>query len=183
LLLFIGLIDYVTGYEIGMSLFYLIPISFAAWLGSRTQSIIFSFLSVITIATSDFMAGKEFVHLFTEIWDLLMHLGFFVVYAIVLSMVKSDLDERKRLVDELRKALGEIKQLSGFLPICASCKKIRDDKGYWSQIESYISAHSGAQFSHGICPECARKLYPNEYDKLFDKQVKNKKGHERNDKQ
>ena len=61
---------------------------------------------------------------------------------------------------ELRQALSEVKTLSGFLPICASCKKIRDDNGYWNQIEAYISEHSDAEFSHGICPECAEKLYP-----------------------
>ena len=62
--------------------------------------------------------------------------------------------------DNLLKALNEIKTLAGLLPICASCKKIRDDKGYWNQIESYISEHSKAEFSHGICPECAKELYP-----------------------
>ena len=61
---------------------------------------------------------------------------------------------------KLEKALIEIKQLSGLLPICASCKKIRDDKGYWNQIEAYISQHSEAQFSHSVCPECFQKLYP-----------------------
>jgi ABC-type amino acid transport substrate-binding protein len=65
--------------------------------------------------------------------------------------------------EKLTKALAEVKQLSGFLPICASCKKIRDDKGYWNQIESYISQHSEAEFSHSICPECAKKLYPELY--------------------
>ena len=62
--------------------------------------------------------------------------------------------------NKLRAALSKIKKLSGMLPICASCKKIRDDRGYWNQIESYIRKHSEAQFSHGICPECATKLYP-----------------------
>jgi hypothetical protein len=60
----------------------------------------------------------------------------------------------------LKEALAEVKTLSGLIPICSSCKKIRDDKGFWEQIESYISAHSDATFSHGICPDCARKLYP-----------------------
>ena len=70
--------------------------------------------------------------------------------------------ERERLARELQIALAaKVKQLSGLLPICASCKKIRDDQGYWNQIESYIRDHSNAEFSHGICPECARKLYPN----------------------
>ena len=65
--------------------------------------------------------------------------------------------ERNRALEE---ALAEVRTLSGFLPICASCKKIRDDKGYWQQIEGYIQDHSEAQFSHGICPDCAERLYP-----------------------
>ena len=69
-------------------------------------------------------------------------------------------EERESLIRDLQKALGEIKALSGLLPICANCKKIRDDKGYWNQIEVYISEHSRAEFSHGLCPECTEKLYP-----------------------
>ncbi|MDH3349252.1 MAG: hypothetical protein OEM02_14270 [Desulfobulbaceae bacterium] len=61
---------------------------------------------------------------------------------------------------ELKEALSEIKTLSGLIPICASCKKIRDDKGYWKQIEEYISYHSEAEFSHSICPDCTKRLYP-----------------------
>jgi len=60
---------------------------------------------------------------------------------------------------ELQKAIASIKILQGLLPICASCKKIRDDKGYWKQLEVYIRDHSEADFSHGICPECVEKLY------------------------
>jgi PAS domain S-box-containing protein len=69
-------------------------------------------------------------------------------------------EEREKLVHELQEALAKVKTLSGMLPICASCKKIRDDKGYWNQIESYIRDHSEAEFSHGICPDCMKKLYP-----------------------
>jgi hypothetical protein len=76
-------------------------------------------------------------------------------------------EERERLIVELSEALAKVKTLSGLLPICSSCKKIRDDKGYWTQIESYISEHSGAEFSHGICPECARKLYPECFDRIW----------------
>ena len=68
--------------------------------------------------------------------------------------------ERERLVAERERDLQEIKILGGLLPICMSCKKIRDDKGYWNQIEIYIRSHSQAEFSHGLCPECAHKLYP-----------------------
>ena len=68
--------------------------------------------------------------------------------------------ERERLLAELQQALSEVRTLSGMLPICAGCKKIRDDSGYWTQIEQYIQRHSNAVFSHGLCPECVTRLYP-----------------------
>jgi hypothetical protein len=73
-------------------------------------------------------------------------------------------DQLEGLVEQrtadLQRALASVKQLSGFLPICASCKKIRDDKGYWNQIEAYIRDHSEVEFTHGVCPDCSRTLYP-----------------------
>ena len=77
-----------------------------------------------------------------------------------ISERKRSEEEREGLILELQGALTRIKALSGLLPICSSCKKIRDDKGYWSQIETYIRDHSEVDFSHGICPECASQLYP-----------------------
>ncbi len=71
--------------------------------------------------------------------------------------------EREKLIADLQKAIAEIKTLHGIVPICASCKKIRDDEGAWHQIEAYISEHTDAEFSHGLCKECAKKLYPEYY--------------------
>jgi len=71
--------------------------------------------------------------------------------------------EREELIHELQHALERVKTLRGLIPICASCKKIRDDKGYWHQVEEYIREHSDAEFSHGICKDCARELYPEMY--------------------
>lgn len=68
-------------------------------------------------------------------------------------------EERERMIAELQKALSEIKQLSGLLPICAACKKIRNDAGYWEQVESYFSTHTDVKFTHGICPSCVEELY------------------------
>lgn len=74
---------------------------------------------------------------------------------------RDHLEERvENRTRELSEALGKVKTLKGLLPICAACKKIRDDRGYWTQIESYLYKHSDAEFSHGICPDCSRKLYP-----------------------
>ncbi len=72
--------------------------------------------------------------------------------------------EREKLITELREALSRVKILSGLLPICSSCKKVRDDQGYWNQIETYIKSRAQVEFSHGICPDCARKLYPDLID-------------------
>ena len=89
-------------------------------------------------------------------------------------LIVSDITERKRieeekerLILELQNALAQVKKLSGFIPICASCKKVRDDKGYWRQVEEYVSDHSEALFSHGICPDCMKKLYPEFADDIL----------------
>jgi len=72
-------------------------------------------------------------------------------------------EEKERLIVELQQALASVKTLSGLLPICASCKKIRNDDGYWTLVETYVSQHSDAEFSHGICPDCGKKLYGDLY--------------------
>jgi PAS domain S-box-containing protein len=68
--------------------------------------------------------------------------------------------ERERMITELQGALEQIKTLKGIVPICSDCKKVRDDKGYWEQVESYVQRHSDAQFSHGLCPDCVEKYFP-----------------------
>lgn len=92
-----------------------------------------------------------------------------------LSNAQQEIDRRKKaeaerdgVIQDLKKALSEVKTLRGFLPICSICKNVRDDQGYWSKIESYIKDHSEAEFSHGICPVCAKKHYP-DYDLYGDR--------------
>lgn len=82
------------------------------------------------------------------------------LYERKLFRAKIEIEKQK---DELSKAFDRIKKINGLLPICSSCKKIRDDDGYWNEIEAYISEHSDADFSHSLCPECAKKLYPQYY--------------------
>jgi hypothetical protein len=72
-------------------------------------------------------------------------------------LLESLVEQRTR---ELKEAVAQVKQLSGLLPICASCKKIRDDQGYWNQVEHFFLEHSDVKFTHGICPDCAEKLFP-----------------------
>lgn len=84
--------------------------------------------------------------------------------SIEITLIKHQADkEKEELIAQLEDALLQVKRLSGLLPICASCKRIRNEEGGWQQIEDYIACHSEADFSHGICPQCARRLYPEVY--------------------
>ena len=106
----------------------------------------------------------------SELWRVMTFSSLIISFILLLTIIfiqTINIRERRlaeerseKLINELQKALTQVKTLSGLLPICANCKKIRDDKGYWKQIESYIRDHSEADFSHSICPECAKKLYP-----------------------
>ena len=124
-------------------------------------------------------------------WDVLRWIMVFLVPALVLVLLfflhnrrlrrevkarekevtqrKEAEAELKRIVDQLETALVNIKQLKGLLPICSNCKKIRDDKGYWSQVEEYITQHSEAEFSHSICPDCMKELYPELANNILNK--------------
>ena len=81
------------------------------------------------------------------------------VTSILLIFWKQAEEARRKIQVELDGSQEDVKILSGLLPICASCKKIRDDEGLWNQVEEYIHEHSEAQFSHGVCPDCRKKLY------------------------
>jgi hypothetical protein len=157
--LIIGFIDDLTGYELGMSVFYLMPICFVSWFINRRTGILMSIIAAATMVTANTLAGENIQDYIITGWNTLVHLIFFMIVSSLVYELKSYLDKQKTLVAKLQKALGEVKTLSGLLPICASCKKIRDDGGYWRQLEDYIGERSEAQFSHGICPECRMKLY------------------------
>ena len=108
---------------------------------------------------------KDGTHGFHELFASLMRdgdgkpIGFRGIAHDITDRKQAEVD-RDKLIKKLQKSLEKVKTLSGMFPICANCKKIRDDKGYWNQIESYIRDHSEAEFSHGICPECTKILYP-----------------------
>lgn len=91
--------------------------------------------------------------------SLFMLAGIFFIATLFESIRRKD-EERMLMIRDLQEAVANVRTLSGLLPICASCKKIRDDKGYWNRIEEYIRSRTEAEFSHSICPECRKKLYP-----------------------
>jgi len=84
-----------------------------------------------------------------------------------ISRRKREESERLKLIDELTASLAQVKTLSGLLPICSGCKKIRNDAGYWQQVETYLKEHSNAEFTHSLCPECVTRLYPEYHQKVL----------------
>ena len=144
--------------------FYPIPIGVFFLFGKREGSIwiLSSFVTSLFVLV---------LNLSNHSYDSSSISRFLVSYAMVAAFSYGIEASRYRyytkLVEEkelLEKATEEIKRLSGLLPICSSCKKIRDNKGYWNQIEDYVDEHSEVTFTHGICPECARELYPDFYE-------------------
>jgi len=133
----------------------------------------------------EYLGMARYSHFIILYWNAAVRLGVFLIVVFLLSSVRSwgyelarrveertallamEIEERKRteaerevVIAELRDALSNVKHLHGLLPICASCKRIRDDHGYWNDVEEYIRKHTEADFTHGICPDCMNKLYP-----------------------
>ncbi len=112
---------------------------------------------------------KDRTHMPVEITSTLIKVG---EQEVLQSFIR-DISERKKaekekeeLIAQLKKALGEIKTLQGILPLCTFCKKIRDDKGFWEQVDVYIRDHTQARISHGLCPDCAKEHYAEFYAEL-----------------
>ena len=134
-------------------------------------------LNRLNKAMEGFVGGPEYQRIYAKwygkpqpFWSLrrviLASLLIGSIMGLVIGMIMWRNRSLVRLNQDLQKALVEIKTLQGILPICAACKKIRDDKGAWHHLEAYIQSHTKAEFSHGLCAECAKKLYPKYSDKL-----------------
>jgi K+-sensing histidine kinase KdpD len=132
----------------------------ATWCGGLGPGLLATALSILAI---DFFLLPPIYSLGLGLLDA-VRLGVFVLVAVMIGSLdaarKRAEATQRRLIGELQEALAQVKRLSGLLSICASCKKIRDNQGEWLQMEVYIRDHSEANFSHGLCPECAQKLYP-----------------------
>ena len=178
----VGLLDYWTGPEISFSIFYLIPIGAIAWGIGRNAGMVISFESAVAWLLADLVGENRYSSAVIPYWNATMRLGIFMLVTLLLSALKDmylnmedkvtkktmdltiEIEVRKRLEEmhnkvivELKDTLNNVNTLRGLLPICAWCKKIRNDDGYWEQVEIYVSEHSDADFSHGICPECTAK--------------------------
>lgn len=160
----IGLTDYLTGYELSFSIFYLIPILLVTWYVNRPAGILISVTGALVWLLTDLLAGHIYSHPAIPYWNAAVRLGFFLIVTYILAALRASLQQKEELIAELQTTLTKVKLLEGILPVCSFCKKIRDKDNQWNSMEGYLMQHSEAQFSHTFCPDCARKHYPEYYD-------------------
>jgi hypothetical protein len=154
--LFIGLLDWLTGYELAFFSLYLLPVSGAAWFLGLEGAVVFAIISAIVWFVADFQNGHQYSSAGILVWNTLIRLVSFLAIGWSIAKVRELLIREREVSEALRKSLSEIKVLETFLPICAQCKKIRDQQGLWQHLEVYIGQHSNTQFTHSYCPECAK---------------------------
>jgi hypothetical protein len=146
--LVLGTIDCATGYNLSFFVFYFIPVAVVASRHGAKAAYAISLLCAATCFISDWLGGHPYPSPWMGYWNAAARFAAFVVVAHTIARIRV----------LLASAQNEVKTLQGFLPICAKCKKIRDDKGYWQQIEAYISKHADVTFSHGLCEQCAAEM-------------------------
>ena len=151
LVVVLGLVDWLTGYEVSFALFYLVPIALVVWVAGRRAGFVIAVSSVLSALLADWASGHRFTHALIPLWNAAMRFGFFTIAILMLSKLH---ETQAQLAHNLREANMTIRVLKGLIPICSWCKKIRDDQGYWQQVETYIQEHSEASFTHAICPAC-----------------------------
>lgn len=159
LLLLVGWLDYITGNKLGFFVFYFFPLGYVGWFEGKRAAWIYSCVAVALWLLADIPGRALSPSALIEIWNGGIRLLAFLIMSLIFAHLRVKFEKEQQLNLKLSNALQEIKKLSGLLPICASCKKIRDDTGYWEQVEDYIRDHSEARFTHSICPDCRDRLY------------------------
>jgi K+-sensing histidine kinase KdpD len=153
----LGMIDWFTGYELNFFVFYFLPVAIAAWLFGLTGAVALATFSAMVWFGADYLTGHTHSLSAYAVWNTMIRLISFLAIGWSVARLSRLIDRERQTAEILRRSLSEIKVLETFLPICAQCKKIRDEQGVWHQLEAYISDHSKTKFSHSYCPERYKK--------------------------
>ncbi len=158
----LGVVDYLSTSELDLFLFYSVPVAITAWVAGRGPAVGVSLMGLGTWITGHLIWATPYSSPFYTYWNTALRGGWILIVALMVSQIRRDLDRERRLNADLATALGEVRELQGLLPICAWCKKIRNDDGYWEELESHIRRTTRTEFTHGICPACKARLLQEE---------------------
>ena len=156
--LVVGFLDWLTGIELNFFVFYFLPVAVSAWFIGLGFSVAIAVFSVLVWFGVDVILGRVYSHHFYAVWNTTIHLVSFLVIGWSVFKIRYAFDSEQKNAENLGRALSEIKALEAFLPICAVCKKIRNQQDVWQGFEVYIGQQTGTQFSHSYCPDCAKKV-------------------------
>jgi hypothetical protein len=170
----VGLGDYLTVEDLAVTLAYLLPLSIGAWYLSRFLGVVFAVAGAATYCVAEVLEGGHTD--LSLIVDTATQAAVFTYVALLLSGLKGHVEGERHARAVAEEALTNVRRLSDLLPMCSSCRKIcHEPDGSWEPLEIYLLKHSDTQVSHGICPDCMAKLYPEQLRRL---QAKRAKGHE-----
>lgn len=155
----ICIVDYLTDVSVIVGVLYLAPISAITWHDGRKAGIVTASLATALWAIVDYYSRVPY-STGTALWNVAVMFFMFVAFCAALAHIRQDGLEQQRLLADLEKAMAEIKTLSGVLPICAWCKKIRDENGEWHTVEVYLQTHTEVDLTHSICPDCRKEKFP-----------------------
>ncbi len=153
----LGVVDWASGYELQFFVFYFIPVAVAGWVCGARRAYLVSIVSSGGWFAADFFSGHPYSHISFAVWNTSIRLVAFLSLGFAVARIQALLSQERKISDRLAKSLSEVKTLTGLLPICAECKKIRNDQGYWQQLEEYLAKHTNADFTHGLCQDCLKK--------------------------
>ncbi|MEZ4267940.1 MAG: hypothetical protein R3F39_16320 [Myxococcota bacterium] len=153
----VGLVDQATPPVYGLSYFYLPAVAFATWHSGRRIGVGVALAATLVWYLADSI-GVDFPGSFARVWNAGIRFAFFATVVALLDTLRATVARQDALITELQATLAEVRTLRGLVPICAWCKKVRDDEGYWATVESFIEAHTDAAFTHGVCPDCGDRL-------------------------
>ena len=156
--LLVAWMDYATGLELKVTSLYILPVLLAAWYTDKKWALFLALVNAIAWSLVDALAGPIYSHPLFQVWQFINHALVYLAVALAVGGLRRAVLREKYINAELNQALTEVGELKGLLPVCAWCHKIRDDKGYWGQLETYIEARSRASFTHGICPDCQSRV-------------------------
>jgi hypothetical protein len=153
----VGYLDFKTGYELSLAIFYLLPIAIAGWVVGRKAGILTAVACAGIWLYSDLAGGHRYSSLFLTVWNAGWRLGFFLIVASLLASRKRIEGEREALISELKAINIDEKTMRGGLAICVCGKKVREGDGEWKEIEAFLRARSEAGAPYPLCPECENK--------------------------
>lgn len=158
LTLALGGLDFITGTELGLFVFYFAPVMIAGWRLGLSASVVMAILAALVWFAADTLGGHAYSHAAIGVWNTGVRLLAFMIIGLFTSRLAALLAGERQTSADLEKALAEVEVLRGLLPICAWCKKIRDERGEWQQVETYIARHGDVEFTHGMCDDCAARM-------------------------